>query len=163
MPGVKAKPIKELDSKTKKTYFASIMRLRKHAMTDYVLMYQQETGKEVDVMNYENEINDGVLEFVFENTDRRAELKSKLKELKDKNILAARKKAEESSKAEIIKKNVIDEIDSFVSVMTKEEIEESINLMTAKKKELEEKEEKETYVKRFAALPIEEMKRLLDK
>lgn len=69
----------------------------------------------------------------------------------------------ESSKVEEIKKNVIDKIQSYADVMTKEEIEEAIDLLTAKKNELIEKEEKEFYLKQFELLSIEDMKKLLNK
>lgn len=61
------------------------------------------------------------------------------------------------------KKNAIEIINSLIDVMTKEEIEESIDLFTTKKNELIEKEEKEFYLKQFELLSIEDMKKLLNK
>lgn len=158
--GKEAGKVKDLKEITKKMYLSKILKVKNELGIDWIQTYKSETGKDVDLSNTDIESKMELLEFIYDNDERRKLFNEDLNKLE---LNKTNKTKKESSKIEIIKKNVIDEIDSFVSVMTKEEIEESINLMTAKKKELEEKEEKETYVKRFATLPIEEMKRLLDK
>lgn len=92
-----SKAVKELDSKTKEMYYSKILRVKNKLGIDWIEKYKSETGKDVDLSSSEIESKMELLEFVYDNTVRRAVFNSDFKKLESSKTKKEPSKAEESN------------------------------------------------------------------
>lgn len=130
-----AKAVKELDLKTKEMYYSKILRVKNKLGIDWIEKYKSETGKDVDLSSSEIESKMELLEFVYDNTVRRAIFNSDFKKLELNKSKKESSKIEESSNEFTSIMNSLKSLsfDELYKVVVK------ANLIIEKKKEDEKK------------------------
>lgn len=92
-----SKAVKELDSKTKEMYLSKILRVKNKLGIDWIEKYKSETGKDVDLSGSGVDAKMELLEFVYDDVDRRKLFNEDLKKLESNKTKKEPSKAEESN------------------------------------------------------------------
>lgn len=130
-----SKAVKELDAKTKEMYFSKILRVKNKLGIDWIEKYKSETGKDVDLSGSDIESKMELLEFIYDDKDRRKLFNEDLKKLESSKTKKEPSKAEESNNEftsiiNSLKSLSFDELNKVVA---------KANLIIEKKKEDEKK------------------------
>lgn len=92
-----SKAVKELDTITKKMYFSKILKVKNDLEIDWIEKYKSETGKDVDLSGSDINTKMELLEFIYDDKDRRAAFNSDLKKLESNKSKKEPSKTEESN------------------------------------------------------------------
>lgn len=133
--GVAPKPVKDLDKNTKKMYYSKILRVKNKLGIDWIEKYKSETGKDVDLSGSDIETKMELLEFIYDDKDRRTAFNSDLKKLESNKTKKEPSKVEESNNEFTLILNALKSLsfDELNRIIVK------ANLIIEKKKEDEKK------------------------
>lgn len=92
-----SKPVKYLDSNTKKMYLNKILKVKNQLGIDWIEKYKLEKGKDVDLTDSDIESKMGLLEFIYDDKVIRASFNEDFKKLELNKSKKESSKIEESS------------------------------------------------------------------
>lgn len=130
-----SKAVKELDSITKKMYLNKIIKVKNDLGIDWIQTYKSDTGKDVDLSGSDINTKMELLEFIYDDKERRKLFNEDLKKLE------SNKTNKESSKPEESNSDLTSILNSLKSLSSDElnRIIVKANLIIEKKKEDEKK------------------------
>lgn len=133
--GKEAGKVKDLDKNTKKMYLSKILRVKNKLGIDWIQTYKSESGKDVDLSSSDIESKMELLEFIYDDKERRKLFNEDLKKLE------SNKTNKESSKPEESNSDLTSILNSLKSLSSDElnRIIVKANLIIEKKKEDEKK------------------------
>lgn len=130
-----SKAVKELDSKTKEMYLSKILRVKNKLGIDWIQTYKSETGKDIDLSSSDINTKMELLEFIYDDKERRKLFNEDLKKLESNKTKKESSISEESNNEfttilNSLKSLSFDELNKVVA---------KANLIIDKKKEDEKK------------------------
>lgn len=150
-----AKFVKDLSENTKATYFREILRVRNTLNIDWIQKYKDATGGNVNESDVENKLNDEILKWIFDDKTRRSDFN-----IDKKDALRFRSNKITETETEN-KREILNEIRGNIKVMTKNEIDDAIILLTARQKELKNEERRIFLIDKFKNISNEELEKML--